>query len=213
MNKKVVLIVAIVAFVALLAGASVVYTLLTTPGNVGNTPGSVITGSGNQDNSGQDGSGQNGQGPGQGNSGQSGTENLEQAPDITFQDSNGNMVRLSDFKGQPIVFNYWASWCPPCVAEMPEFEKLYKEFGSELQFIMLNSTDGQGETIQTATQFIEGEGFTFPVFFDVSGDGALAYDINAIPQTFFIDRNGNIVYHRIGMISEKELRDGIALIK
>ena len=190
MKSKLTLIIVIVVIVVLLAGASLLYQLLTSSGPVGNTPGALITGTPEQ----------------------SRPDDSQLAPDIAIQDQEGNMVRLSDFSGEPVVLNYWASWCPPCVAEMPEFEQLYQEYGTQLQFIMLNDTDGQGETVEHATQFVYEQGFTFPVYFDVNNEGARAYDITAIPQTFFIDRDGYIVSHTIGMIREKDLREGIALI-
>jgi len=195
MNKKLSLGIVIVVVVLLIAGASVLYTLLTNPETMGDTPGALITGTSGQESPGQEPAG-----------------NLELAPDFEMLDSNGNTVRLSDYAGQPIVLNYWASWCPPCVAELPDFEKLYKEYGSEVQFIMLNSTDSTRETVEHATGFARDQGFTFPLFFDISGEAAYVNNITSIPQTFFINKDGYLVSYRIGMLSESDLRSGIASI-
>ena len=64
------------------------------------------------------------------------------APDITVYDINGNEVRLSDFAGKPVIMNFWASWCGPCQMEMPDFNEKYQELGEEVQFLMINMTDG-----------------------------------------------------------------------
>lgn len=135
------------------------------------------------------------------------------AMDFTVQDREGNDVKLSSFFGKPIVLNFWASWCPPCKSEMPYFEAVYKEMGNDVQFIMLNSTDGARETKFDGEKYINEKGFTFPVFFDIEQDAALKYGIMALPTTVFIDEQGNIVKIYEGAINEQKLRDGINQIK
>ena len=134
------------------------------------------------------------------------------APDFTMTDSGGNTVKLSDLlsEGKPVVLNFWASWCGPCKSEMPEFEKVYKDLGGKVQFVMLNMTDGQRETLQSAAAYVAGQGFTFPVFFDTEQQaGAVAYGINSIPTTIIIDQDGYFVSGWKGTIDEQTLRDGI----
>jgi len=135
----------------------------------------------------------------------------EKAPDFTMTDQDGNSVKLSDMKGKPVVLNFWASWCPPCKAEMPDFEKVYQELGRDVLFLMVNLTDGQRETKETGAQYIEDQGYTFPVFFDTNQEGAYAYNIMSIPTTFFIDGDGNIITGVQGAADESTLRKGIDL--
>ena len=135
------------------------------------------------------------------------------APDFSMTDSDGNTVKLSDMKGKPIVLNFWASWCSPCKIEMPDFEKAYKEFGDEIQFIMLNLTDGMRETKDIGAKYVREQGYTFPVFFDNKQEGASAYAVRSIPITLFIDKDGYIIAETQGTIDENTLRKGIDLIK
>lgn len=125
-------------------------------------------------------------------------ENL--APDFAMLDWDGNAVKLSDLTGKPIVLNFWASWCPPCKAEMPDFEEAYKKYGDRVHFIMLNLTDGYSETIDTAKAHINACGYTFPVYFDTSGAGGYFYEVQAIPQTCFINDRGQLVSTSVGMM-------------
>ena len=130
-------------------------------------------------------------------------------PDFTIADSEGNEIMFSDFRGKPVVLNFWASWCPPCKQEMPEFEKVYQELGRDVQFLMLALTDGGRETKETASSFIEEQGYSFPVFYDVFREGAILFGIQSIPTTFFINSDGYLVDYIIGMLDEAALRTGI----
>ena len=135
------------------------------------------------------------------------------APDFTVLDADGNTVRLSELFGKPIVLNFWASWCPPCKGEMPEFNKVYGEVGQDITFIMVDLVDGQRETQEKGAQYVKGEGFTFPVYFDTEQEAANKYGISSIPTTIFIDKDGYIVTGAQGAIDEKTLQKGIDLIK
>ncbi|MGI5970580.1 MAG: TlpA family protein disulfide reductase [Oscillospiraceae bacterium] len=136
----------------------------------------------------------------------------EKAPDFTVQDGDGNEVKLSDFSGRPVVLNFWASWCPPCRSEMPEFDDAYREAGDDVAFLMVNMTDGRRETFDSASGFISEQGYTFPVYYDTQLSAATAYGISAIPVTVFIDSEGRIAKTEKGAISADRLREGIELI-
>jgi len=135
------------------------------------------------------------------------------APDFTVIDSKGNNVSLSDFLGSPIILNFWATWCGPCRTEMPYFDKLYKEYGNEIEFLMVNLTDGQRDTVKSAKDFVDKENLSFPVYFDTDHSAALAYYVHSIPVTYAIDEDGYIVKQSIGIITENTLKAMIDTIK
>lgn len=135
------------------------------------------------------------------------------APDFLVYDVDGNEVHLHDYLGKPIVLNFWASWCGPCQIEMPDFNEKYLEIGDEVQFLMVNMTDGGRETIESAKTFIEEKGYSFPVFFDTTSEAAYAYGAYSLPTTYFIDSDGNALARASGAISGETLQKGIDLIK
>ncbi len=137
---------------------------------------------------------------------------LPKAPDFTAYDKNGNQVRLSDYFGKPIVLNFWASWCGPCQMEMPDFQEKYLELGEEIQFLMINMTDGSRETLATATSFLAQKGYTFPVLFDHESDAAMAYGAYSLPTTYFIDAEGHAIARATGAIDAQTLQQGIDMI-
>ena len=139
-------------------------------------------------------------------------KNPNQALDFTVQDWEGNMVKLSDFFGKPIVLNFWASWCPPCKAELPDFDDACKKYDGEVVFLMVNMTDNQMETVEVAKDFIKTYGYDFPVYFDVDYEAAMVYGVRSIPQTYFINAEGEAVATATGMISASQLEQGIGMI-
>lgn len=134
------------------------------------------------------------------------------APDFTVTDMNGNEVSLSDYKGKPVVLNFWATWCYYCKVEMPDFNEAYKD-NPDIQFLMVNATEKQGETPDVAKAYIEGEEYAFEIFFDTEYDARRKYGVTSFPQTVFIDKDGNVVSHRIGMLSKDALQQEINKIK
>ena len=140
------------------------------------------------------------------------TEAYPQARDFTVQDIDGNDVKLSEQFGKPLVVNFWASWCPPCKEEMPDFDSVYQEMGEQVTFMMVNLVDGSRETLETATDYITANGYTFPIYFDINQDAAYTYTITSIPTTLFINAKGEIVTSAVGAIDAEVLKQGIRAI-
>lgn len=135
-----------------------------------------------------------------------------QAPDFEALDADGKKVRLSDYKGKPIVLNFWATWCYYCKQEMPDFNEAYKNY-PDIQFLMVNATDGVRETIELAKAYVEGEGFEFEVLYDTALEAVNSYYVTGFPQTFFIDAEGRLIAQRSGMLDYESLERGISMIK
>ena len=140
------------------------------------------------------------------------TEKKKFPPDFTVLDASGNTVKLSDFRGKPVVVNFWASWCGPCKSEMPAFDAIYQEMGDEIHFLMVNMTDGGQETLASAQNFITNSGYSFPVYYDTQSSAAIAYGVSSLPTTYFFDAEGYGVAYAIGAIDEDALQRGIAMI-
>lgn len=134
------------------------------------------------------------------------------APEFTVQDMEGNEVKLSDMRGRPVVVNFWASWCPPCKYEMPEFEQVYQEIGEDVVFLMVDMVDGQRETREKGAKYIEDEGYTFPVYFDIDQQTAITYGVMSIPTTYFIDAEGYLIAGAQSAIDAETLMRGIGMI-
>lgn len=132
---------------------------------------------------------------------------LPDAADFTVDDKDGAEVRLTDMLGKPVIVNFWATWCPPCKAELPHFQKACKEYGDQIQFMMVDLMDGSRETDTTLQAFMLANGYTFPLFVDRSGDASRAYEIYSIPKTIAVTADGKLLSERIGSMTESDLAD------
>ena len=128
------------------------------------------------------------------------------AMDFTVYDADGNQVSLSDFYGKPILINFWATWCPPCKAELPDFDAVYADYGEDVVFMMVNMTDGSRDTVESASAFVSDNGYSFPVYFDCDLDAAYTYGASSIPMTVLIGADANIIGAQVGILTEDQLR-------
>lgn len=126
---------------------------------------------------------------------------LQPAPDFTVYDADGKEFRLSDFKGKPVVVNFWATWCDLCKYEMPAFQEKWEAYGDEVEFLMVNLVDNISETMQSAQDFLSETDYTFPIYFDSDRDAYNTYPLRSIPVTIFVDADGNLVNMARGMLN------------
>lgn len=125
---------------------------------------------------------------------------------FTLADLNGNVVPFESLRGKVVFLNVWATWCPPCIAEMPGIQKLYNSVDtSRIAFVMLSVDEGGPEKVK---KFIDRKGYTFPVYTHLSGIPA-AFQSNAIPTTFILSPEGTLAARQQGMANynTKKMRE------
>lgn len=134
------------------------------------------------------------------------------AIDFTLKDQYGNTHTLSDYKGKTVFLNFWATWCSPCKAEMPDIQKLYEEFQQEDVVILGVAAPnlGKEQSEEGIRTFLEENGYTYPVLMDTEAEAFQAYGINSFPTTFMIDKDGNVFGYIPGQLSEEIMRDIIS---
>lgn len=140
--------------------------------------------------------------------GDAANEEIKLAPDFQVYDNDGNLVSLSDKFGKPIVVNFWATWCGPCKAELPTFQKMYNQYGEDIEFMMVNLTSGR-EKEEIVKKFLEDNELKFPVYYDKDMSAAVLYNLRSIPRTVFINSDGTLYDSYIGLMSEDILQSYI----
>ncbi len=113
------------------------------------------------------------------------------APQVELADLNGNLVRLADLRGQVVLLNVWATWCPPCRAEMPAIQRAYAAYREQGFSVLAVNSTVQDEAAKIPA-FVADYGLTFPVLLDVDGLATRSYRVNSLPSSFFIGRDGII---------------------
>lgn len=135
-----------------------------------------------------------------------GVERMRVSPDVTATTLEGDTIRLADLRGQPVVLNFWASWCPPCRAEMPEFERVWQTY-AERGVVMLGvNTSDQADKART---FLLEAAVSYPHLVDNNGDIARLFSATSLPTTVFIDREGRMVSRRVGALNAQTLAQQI----
>lgn len=127
------------------------------------------------------------------------------AKDFEVYDREGNKVKLSDFRGKPVVVNFFASWCGPCKIEMPYFEEAYQNYGDKIEFLMVNLNAFGNDTRERAEALVADGGYTFPVYFDTDGSATLAYNIRSMPFSLFVSSTGEIKEKKLGAMRKADL--------
>ena len=128
------------------------------------------------------------------------------APDFAIHQANGETAYLSDYRGRPILINFWATWCPPCRAEMPELVRAYNEHQDEgLVVIAVDSMESQ----EAVAKFVKAFNMNMPVVIDVQGQVMDAYKTQSLPSSFFIDRNGVVQVRWIGILTPEALQKNL----
>lgn len=110
------------------------------------------------------------------------------APDFTVELNNGNEFTLSEHEGEVILLNFWATWCSPCVEEMPAFDRLYEEYGDKLQVLAVNSVENK----ETVDRFVSEKNYKFPFGYDEKAEVNKMYPSEGIPYTVIIGRDGKV---------------------
>ncbi|MHC1749711.1 MAG: cytochrome c biogenesis protein CcdA [Cellulosilyticaceae bacterium] len=139
------------------------------------------------------------------------------APDFSLYDQYGNKHTLSEYKGKTVFLNFWATWCPPCRAEMPTIEQIYEEYGSNKEDVIIlgvaSPNVGREGSKEDIVKYLEDNKITFPVVLDESENAEVSYNyyINAFPTTFIINKEGNVAQYIPGAMDYDGMKQGIEM--
>jgi cytochrome c biogenesis protein CcmG, thiol:disulfide interchange protein DsbE len=128
------------------------------------------------------------------------------APDFSLETLSGETVSLSDFRGQVVLINYWATWCNPCRAEMPLLQRYADRYQKDLVVLAVND----GEPVDQVKSFVKELNLALPILLDPSETVTQQYRIRGFPTTMFVDQDGKIRYQHIGILNEEQLKGYLA---
>lgn len=122
-------------------------------------------------------------------------------PLVEVEDFDGEPVTMADYRGTPLLVNFWASWCPPCVAEMPDLEAVHQASEGEVAFVGVNTQD----TREQASALVEETGVTYDLVRDPDGELFRAFGVFGMPTTFYVDASGDVVHQHTGLLTREDL--------
>ncbi|PLR83666.1 peroxiredoxin family protein [Bacillus sp. V33-4] len=140
-------------------------------------------------------------------------EEGSEAPDFELTTLAGEKAKLSDYRGQKVILNFWATWCPPCKAEMPHMQSFYeknKDKGITILAVNLTNVDKGMDAINA---FVKEYGLTFPILLDEDGTVGMTYQAFSIPTSYIIDKNGKIAKKIVGPMDEEKMKQLTANLK
>jgi len=129
-------------------------------------------------------------------------------PDFTVTSLDGQTVRLSSFRGHPVMIDFWATWCPPCVASLPNTQEIFKNGSPQGLQVMAISDEEQA----TVSAFIKDKGYTFPTYIDAAKETGAKYKTEAIPTTVVIDADGKLVAYIVGGMQEANIKKALSKV-
>lgn len=127
------------------------------------------------------------------------------APQFSLQTTLGESITLAEYNGKPVVLNFWASWCPPCRAEIPHFQAVSKKYNGQAVILGID----QGEPASIVSDFANAMGVSYPLLLDTDSSANRLYGVTALPTTIFIDRDGVISEVYTGIANQAILEDRI----
>ncbi|WP_432354644.1 peroxiredoxin family protein [Sporosarcina sp. A2] len=136
-------------------------------------------------------------------------------PDFELETLTGDKVRLSELKGKKVILNFWATWCPPCKAEMPHMENFYKKLKPEdnVELISVNLTTAENRGVKAVEEFVDAYELTFPILLDTEELGMTDYKAFSIPTTYILATDGTIDNKIVGPMDEAMMEQLVAEVK
>lgn len=129
----------------------------------------------------------------------------ERVPQTTFERFDGSTGSFADYRGRPLVVNFWAAWCAPCIHEMPRFEEVHQELGDRVAFLGINTRDNP----DSAANIVEETGVTYDLARDPEGELFRSFEVRAMPNTVFVAPDGEILGAHAGAMSRDALEERI----